>query len=109
MGAKFWRLFRGAKSAAAAAESATAPSEPPAGGFDPRNEYRIVADNYNGYEVQYREPIRTPTSVGFTEWQQCGKGPARGTNSHTTLEAAEAFARKHAKNGGVEKVLGRLP
>lgn len=52
--------------------------------------YRVVTDNYRGFEVQYRTPW-------WPFWQQCGcRG--KGINTHRTLEEAEEFARKHARH-----------
>lgn len=72
-----------------------------------KNEYRIVADKFLGFEVQVRFwwlPIF---------WIQCwDHGP---TNTHHSADDAEAFAREHAEglegfeNKAFEKYLGRLP
>jgi hypothetical protein len=64
-------------------------------------EYRIVRDGYAGYEVQVR-----------TKWWPFWRQPL--TNTHSTIEAAERWARNHAssKTAGVArfqpKYLGRL-
>lgn len=55
-------------------------------------EFRIVADSYLGYEVQIRRWWHYPFWVAF------------GINTFSTIEKAEAFARKHA----FVKYLGRL-
>lgn len=60
-------------------------------------EFRIVRDGFAGYEVQARR-------WWFPVWIQCG-----GTNTHKTLEDAEAFAVEFAKIGRCIKYLGRLP
>jgi len=60
-------------------------------------EFRIVIDNYAGFEVQ-------SWRWWFPIWLQCGS-----TNTHSTIEDAEAFAEKFAKNGCVVKNLGHLP
>lgn len=63
--------------------------------------YRIVHDAYIGYEVQYKPSW-------LSGWKQCGlKG--KSTNSHETIEEAEAFAKKHASIQRVAKYLGELP
>lgn len=58
-----------------------------------KNEYRIVEDNYAGFEVQIRR-------WWFPMWRQVG------VNTHSTLERAEASAKGHAR--GAVKYLGRL-
>jgi hypothetical protein len=64
--------------------------------------YRVVTDAFSGFEVQYRTPW-------WPFWRQCGRGGGSGTNTNPTLEAAEEFARKHARrNEGVVKVLGAI-
>ena len=70
------------------------------------NEYRVVTDRYNGFEVQIRRwwlPI----------WFQCWR-PGYITNTFCTLEEAETFALEHAagttkKVGDTVKSLGHLP
>lgn len=61
-------------------------------------EYRIVRDNYNGFEVQSR----------CWWWPLWTQGES---NSHSTIEGAEAYAMKCAKPKPprVVKMLGRLP
>lgn len=64
-------------------------------------EYRIVRDDYNGFEVQSR-------CVWWPFWRQ------GITNSHTSIESAEAYAArlfgpKPPKQTRVVKVLGRIP
>ena len=58
-------------------------------------EYRVVRDNYAGYEVQVRRWWHWPF------WVQ-----AEGCNTHSSVEAAEKFAEGHAR--GPVKHLGRL-
>ena len=60
-------------------------------------EYRVVRDNYNGYEVQIRRWWHWPF------WWQ-----AAGSNTHSSVEAAETFAEGHARARGPVKHLGRL-
>lgn len=48
-------------------------------------EYRIVRDNYLGYEVQHR-------TWWWPFWRETGF-----CNTHATVERAEEFARKHAQ------------
>lgn len=60
-----------------------------------KRKYRIVTDNYLGYEVQMKL-----WWWPFT-WLQC-----KGTNTHSSLEKAEKFAYQHAKN--CVKELGKL-
>ena len=57
-------------------------------------EYRIVTDQYCGFEVQIRR-------WWWPFWTQVGLA-----NTHTSIERAEAFARGHSKI--VVKNLGRL-
>lgn len=57
-------------------------------------EYRIVTDSYNGFEVQVRR-------WWWPFWSQ-----ADFCNTHTTIENAEAFARRLARP--TVKRLGRL-
>jgi len=52
---------------------------------------RIVTDDYAGFEVQHRYRW-------WPFWIQ-----TRGTNTHSTLEAAEKWARKVLLNGITEK------
>ena len=58
-------------------------------------EYRIVRDNYSGYEVQIRRWWHWPF------WRQ-----AAWCNTHSSVEAAETFAEGHARSP--VKHLGRL-
>lgn len=58
-------------------------------------EYRIVTDRFNGFEVQLRR-------WWWPFWQQ-----ANFSNTHTSVEKAEAWARVYAR-GSVVKYLGRL-
>ncbi len=58
--------------------------------------YRIVRDNYLGYEVQAR-----PRWWPF--WTMVG-----GCNTFSTVESARRYAREHAANGGVVEYLGEL-
>jgi hypothetical protein len=57
-------------------------------------EYRIVRDNYCGFEVQIRRWY-------WPFWSQVGF-----TNTHSTVEAAESYATSHAQ--GQVKYLGRF-
>lgn len=59
-------------------------------------EYRIVTDAYAGYEVQRRWRW-------FPFWIQVG------TNTHSTIEKAEAFAKERANVRSVVRQLGNLP
>lgn len=56
--------------------------------------YRIVTDNYSGYEVQARR-------WWWPFWVQCGT-----VNTHQTIERAEQYA--HRISGKVVKKLGSL-
>lgn len=58
-----------------------------------RPEYRIVFDNYLGYEVQYR-----------TWWWPFWRMPI--CNTHASIESAERFAEAHAER--TVKYLGRF-
>lgn len=58
------------------------------------SEYRIVADNYCGYEVQIRR-------WWFPIWVE-----ADFCNSHSTVASAEKWAERHAQ--GCVKYLGRF-
>lgn len=64
-----------------------------------KKRYRIVADTYCGYEVQYKLPW-------WPFWLQCGSDGGWGTNTHGSLEKAEAFAVYHQRP--VLKDLGYL-
>lgn len=48
------------------------------------NKYRIVTDNFAGYEVQCKR-------WWWPFWIQCGY-----TNTHRTIEAANFYAQEHA-------------
>jgi hypothetical protein len=50
--------------------------------------YRIVRDNENGYEVQFKRRW-------WPFWLQCGVPGGRGLNSWSTIEQAERFAAAH--------------
>jgi hypothetical protein len=50
--------------------------------------YRIVRDNYHGYEVQFKRRW-------WPFWVQCGDGGGWGLNSWSTIEQAEKFAAAH--------------
>jgi hypothetical protein len=58
------------------------------------NEYRIVKDSVNGFEVQIK---------GWFRW----KAPL--PNSHSSCGIADAWAHAHAKSGKVVLSLGKLP
>ena len=60
-------------------------------------EYRIVTDNYAGYEAQMRRWWHYPF------WVQLG-----GVNTHKSQEAAERHCKLHAQSGGVVAYLGSL-
>lgn len=65
-----------------------------------KNKYRVVKDNFSGYEVQIKYwylPIF---------WFQVG-GMA-GVNTHNTIQKATDFAQWHAKERGCVKYLGKL-
>lgn len=75
-----------------------------------KNEYRIVADDYLGYEVQIRY-------WWFPKWVQA-TSYGQFANTHRSIEKAEAWANKHskehvlwhhAKSQKSVKYLGRLP
>ena len=66
-----------------------------------KNEYRIVTDNYLGYEVQIRH-------WWFPKWFQA-TSYGEFANTHRSIEEAEAWANKHAKEQTSVKYLGRLP
>lgn len=51
----------------------------------PQPEYRIVRDNYRGFEVQIRR-------WWWPFWKQVGF-----TNTHYSIEEAEQFAADHAR------------
>ncbi len=61
-----------------------------------RAEYRIVADNWAGFEVQWRR-----WWWPFWEMPVC--------NTHASIEAAERWARHFASNGKAVKKSGVLP
>ncbi len=61
-----------------------------------KNEYRIVSDSYNGYEVQIKR-------WWFPIWWQIG------INTFHSMELAVMFAEHHAKEHGALKYLGKLP
>ena len=61
-----------------------------------KNEYRIVTDSWLGYEVQIRR-------WWFPLWLEID------TNTHPSIERAERFAERHAKEKGSTKYLGKLP
>jgi hypothetical protein len=63
-------------------------------GYQMKNRYRIVTDDYAGYEVQVWR-------CWWPFWWQAGFA-----NTFLTVEDAEAFAIRHAK--GVVKYLGWL-
>lgn len=50
-----------------------------------KNKYRIVRDNYAGYEVQIKR-------WWFPVWLQAGF-----SNTHISIESAEAYARGHSQ------------
>lgn len=58
------------------------------------SEYRIVRDNYAGYEVQVRR-------WWWPFWQQCGF-----CNTHCSIERAEQYAIRHSRP--VVKMLGKV-
>lgn len=67
-----------------------------------RNRYRIVSDNYLGYEVQIKFwyfPFM---------WFQC-HGEHLPANTFPNVTAAEDYAKKHASKLRVVKNLGKLP
>ena len=49
-----------------------------------KKQYRIVKDNFNGYEVQKRTSL-------FPFWYQIDLSGHRGTNTHKTIESAKNF------------------
>lgn len=55
-----------------------------------KDTYRVVTDNYGGFEVQRR---RWWSPFYFQV----------GINTHSTLEKAKAFAEKDTKGGGLMK------
>jgi hypothetical protein len=67
-----------------------------------KNSYRIVSDEYSGFEVQTKK-----WWLPFC-WWQCFSGGAVA-NTHGTIEAAEAFANRHASASRGVKNLGKLP
>lgn len=67
-----------------------------------RNSYRIVTDTYCGYEVQVKK-----WWFPFC-WVQCGEG-TDGTNTHSSIEDAEKYAKEYAAGKLVVKNLGKLP
>ena len=69
------------------------------------SQYRVVRDNYAGFEVQIKRwwlPI----------WLQIGGRYTAITNTHGSLEAAEKYAEEYAsgvRRGREIKYLGSLP
>jgi hypothetical protein len=57
-----------------------------------KKRYRIVRDGFAGYEVQFKR---------FFMWVQAGKHGGMGTNTHASIEDAEAFIVKHSEIGEV--------
>ena len=51
------------------------------------NRYRVVNDCWCGYEVQIKRWF-------LPFWYQCGGG-GKNTNTHTSIEGAKDFAKKH--------------
>jgi len=65
-----------------------------------KTKYRIVADYCAGYEVQYRK-------WWLPFWFQCDRVSGWGTNTNSTIQAAEALAASHRlPNIKVIKYLG---
>lgn len=58
--------------------------------------YRIVTDAFSGYEVQVRR-------WWFPFWLQCG-----GTNTHASIDKAEAYAKRYAERMESKKVVKEL-
>lgn len=64
-----------------------------------KNKYRVVQDNYAGFEAQVKFwwfPV--------CWWQLCESGRARGTNTYPTLQEAENLCRVHARKSTIYKV-----
>jgi len=59
-----------------------------------KNKYRIISDNFCGYEVQIRYWF-------FPIWLQCFEFPFN-TNTHKSLEDAKEFMEQH-RNGTKRK------
>jgi len=59
-----------------------------------KNKYRIVTDNWLGYEVQVKK-------WWFPIWVQAHSKPGY-TNTYPTIEKAEEFARNHSSNNVVK-------
>jgi hypothetical protein len=57
----------------------------------PPSRFRIVTDNYRGYEVQ-----EWHHGILFSRWKQVGSA-GRSTNTHYSIDEAESFAREHAQ------------
>jgi len=56
-----------------------------------KNKYRIVRDNYLGYEVQIRR-------WWFPIWLEC-----QFSNTHISIEKAEAYAENYENNGVIKE------
>ena len=66
-----------------------------------KRRYRIVRDNFQGFEVQYNV-------WWWPFWLQADRLGGCGTNTCPSIELAETFALAHSRNC-VVKDLGRLP
>lgn len=64
--------------------------------------YRVVADIWAGFEVQQ-------WSWWWPFWTQCRGPRCSRTNTHRTVEAAEAWAAQLANERRPVKYLGKLP
>lgn len=64
-----------------------------------KNKYRVVQDNYAGFEAQVKFwwfPVRW--------WQLCRSGRGVGINTYPNLHEAESLCRVHARKSTIYKV-----
>ena len=64
-----------------------------------KNKYRVVQDNYAGFEAQVKFwwfPV--------CWWQLSESGRGAGTNTYSTLREAEGLCRVHARKRAIYKV-----
>ena len=59
--------------------------------------YRIVSDNYLGYEVQCWR-------IWMPFWLQC-RGPSGPANTHPSIGKAREYARRHSEQGRVIEIV----
>lgn len=63
----------------------------------PKTKYRIVTDNYAGYEVQVKR-------WWFPFWVQCTMGGSN-CNTHVSIEAAKRYIKSHKEQGKTKKAV----